>query len=61
LSLPGYQNIMVVFQNGDRDMLEEELNFEGVDLVCCEIEDLSTIDAELLDINFSYSISAPLK
>jgi len=52
---------MVVFQNGDRDMLEEELNFEGVDLVCCEIEDLSTIDAELLDINFSYSISAPLK
>ncbi len=39
-------------------MLEEELNFEGVDEICGAIEDLSSIE-EIIDLPFT-SISAPL-
>ena len=41
-------------------MLEEELNFEGVDEVCGAIENIPNVEL-LFDIMHTYSISAPLK
>ncbi len=41
-------------------MLEEEIDFEGIDEICGSIQNLSDTDL-LTDIAGSYSISAPLK
>jgi hypothetical protein len=41
-------------------MLEEELNFDGVDEVCGAVENIADIEF-VFDAIFTHSISAPLK
>jgi hypothetical protein len=49
------------FRDGEK-MLEENLDFDGVDEICGIIEDLTNLDKTLLELNIplTFSISAPL-
>lgn len=41
-------------------MLNENIDFENVDEICCAVEDLTNIDEDLLELIVT-SISSPLK
>lgn len=41
-------------------MINENLNFEGIDLICCPLEDLTQLDIELKELDLFVTVSSPL-